>query len=253
MITVVTDYQFHATWIASHTDYYLIPDEGMKLSFVEQGVEPDKIYVTGIPVSPKFWKRQPSNYAKIKLGFKEDQPLALVMGGGLGNGGIEEIVRTLNEYEDHIQAAVISGNNPMLYTKIQEYLRTDGKHNIRTFGFTDKIDVFMDAADFLITKPGGMTCTEALYKNLPMIFYQPIKGQEEGNSQLFTEKGWGVLGQNRVELRQLIDSWIHYPVRLHQIQRKQISYTSQYPPTILKTLLLSCLEQTTVQSRVINA
>lgn len=46
----------------------------------------------------------------------------------------------------------------------------------------------MDVSDLLITKPGGMTCTEAMAKGIPMLFYEPLPGQEEENLHYFAEK-----------------------------------------------------------------
>ena len=46
----------------------------------------------------------------------------------------------------------------------------------------------MDAADCIITKPGGLTSSEALAKGIPMILSHPIPGQEDRNVEFLVNK-----------------------------------------------------------------
>jgi len=62
------------------------------------------------------------------------------------------------------------------------------KH-VQIFGYTRQIPMLMDAADLLISKPGGLTSSEALAKNLPMIITNPIPGQEERNARYLERQG----------------------------------------------------------------
>ena len=50
----------------------------------------------------------------------------------------------------------------------------------------------MDAADCIITKPGGLTVTELLVKQLPAILVNPIPGHEERNAEFLLNNGGAV-------------------------------------------------------------
>ena len=51
----------------------------------------------------------------------------------------------------------------------------------------------MDAADCIVTKPGGLTTSESLAKALPMIIINPIPGQEERNAEFLLNNGLALM------------------------------------------------------------
>src|SRR5207253_2051488 len=102
----------------------------------------------------------------------------------------EEIMTYIARWRDQIQLIFCTGNNE----KVMQRLTNDARFqhpNIHLMGFTKDIDKLMDISNLLITKPGGMTCTEAMAKGIPMLFFSPIPGQEEENCQYFSENGYG--------------------------------------------------------------
>ena len=126
------------------------------------------------------------------------------MGGGWGFMKDEAVNSLLASYSNDIQIIFCFGNN----TKQLEKMKKDPRYihpNIHLLGFTKEVDKLMEVADLLITKPGGMTCTEGLAKGIPMLFHKPLPGQEEENSQYFASQGWGT------EIHSLgdIEGWIH--------------------------------------------
>ena len=46
----------------------------------------------------------------------------------------------------------------------------------------------MDACDVIYTKPGGLTSTEALVKNIPIVHTAPIPGCEAANVAFFKKR-----------------------------------------------------------------
>ncbi|MNW59747.1 Processive diacylglycerol beta-glucosyltransferase [compost metagenome] len=76
--------------------------------------------------------------------------------------------------------------------------------NISLTGFTREIDKLMEISDLLVTKPGGMTCSEGLAKGIPMLFYDPLPGQEEENCRYFTAAGLG----EPVSSLKVVDRWM---------------------------------------------
>ena len=47
----------------------------------------------------------------------------------------------------------------------------------------------MLAGDVLLTKPGGLTTSEALTAELPLILIDPLPGQEERNARYLAQSG----------------------------------------------------------------
>lgn len=180
---ILTDYDVHAYWIHHQIDGYFVGSNEMKTQMKNMGVSDDKIYVTGIPIDEEFYVRKDKFEVRQKLGFSLDKPLVLVMGGGLGLGNMKKAVKVIQNYKD-IQIAVLCGFNKNLKSKLEEI----ADDNVKVFGHVDNVHDFMEAADVLITKSGGLTITEAITKKLPMIVFDPIPGQEERNLEFLLRK-----------------------------------------------------------------
>lgn len=189
LCTVITDYDAHGTWVSREVNSYLVSTEQVKQKLLERGVEEHKISITGIPVHPNFWERHQKEDIRQQFHLK-DMPTVLVMGGGWGFMKDEAVNSHLASYRDKIQVIFCFGSNTKSLEKMKKDPRFIHPH-IHLLGFTKEIDKLMEVSDLLITKPGGMTCTEGLAKGIPMLFHKPLPGQEEENSQYFTSQGWG--------------------------------------------------------------
>ena len=75
--------------------------------------------------------------------------------------------------------------------------------NVRIYGFVRDMASMMDSADLCLTKPGGLSTTEAAVKGLPMVFVDTVAGCEEYNLQCFTSMGGAVTADSEEELAQL--------------------------------------------------
>jgi processive 1,2-diacylglycerol beta-glucosyltransferase len=201
LYTLITDYDAHATWTNPEVNTYLVSTPAVRNKLIARGVPAKAIEVTGIPVHPNFW--HPHDRAEILSQFRlQDMPTVLIMGGGWGLLYGEELVEYMANYADRIQLILCMGNNE----KAREKLLSDTKFqhpNVHVLGFTKEISKLMDVSDLLVTKPGGMTCTEGMAKGIPMLFYEPIPGQEEENAEYFVKHGFGEL----MTTNETIDRW----------------------------------------------
>ncbi|MNM71114.1 Processive diacylglycerol beta-glucosyltransferase [compost metagenome] len=228
LCTVITDYDAHGTWISKEVNCYLVSTPQVQHILLDRGVDESKIRITGIPVHPNFWERHSKEEIREQFGL-HNMPTVLVMGGGWGFMKDEAVNSLLASYSDKVQVIFCLGSNE----KSLEKMKKDPKYihpNIHLLGFTKEIDKLMEVSDLLITKPGGMTCTEGLAKGIPMLFHKPLPGQEEENSHYFTSQGWGTpistLGDISTWIERLTD---HYEdvVRTREIVLDQIA--SYYP------------------------
>ncbi|RKP53169.1 glycosyltransferase [Cohnella endophytica] len=201
LYTLITDYDAHATWTNPEVNTYLVSTPAVRNKLIARGVPPTSIEVTGIPVHPNFW--HPHDRAEALSQFQlKDMPTVLVMGGGWGLLYGEELVEYMAGYAEKVQLILCMGNNE----KAREKLLSDPRFqhpNVHVIGYTKEISKLMDVSDLLVTKPGGMTCTEGMAKGIPMLFYEPIPGQEEENAEYFVTHGFGELMTNT----ETIDRW----------------------------------------------
>ncbi|MNW50345.1 Processive diacylglycerol beta-glucosyltransferase [compost metagenome] len=189
LCTVITDYDVHGAWVSREVNCFLVSTDQVQRKLLERGVDKNKILITGIPVHPNFWERHHKEDIRLQFGLK-DMPTVLVMGGGWGFMKDEAVNSLLALYREQIQIIFCFGSNE----KSLEKMKKDPRFihpNIHLLGFTKEIDKLMEVSDLLITKPGGMTCSEGLAKGIPMLFHKPLPGQEEENSHYFTQQGWG--------------------------------------------------------------
>jgi processive 1,2-diacylglycerol beta-glucosyltransferase len=189
LCTVITDYDVHGTWVSNEVNKYMVSTEDVKNKLLGRGIAATQVEITGIPVHPSF--REAQDKAMIRQQFHlASMPTVLVMGGGWGLIGGDSLSEHLVKWRDRIQFIFCLGNNEKTLSKLSmdaRYLHP----NIHLFGFTQEVDKLMEVSDLLVTKPGGMTCSEGLAKSIPMLFYDPIPGQEEENVHYFTQHGFG--------------------------------------------------------------
>lgn len=186
-IGILTDFAFHPYWEEGlNLDYVVTPNELLTAQAMKKGFTKEQVLPLGIPIHPKFSKSVTKEEARARLGLDLTKRTVLLMSGSMGYGHIESTVNTLDAVPHDFQIITVCGNNAEAKARI-DAMRT--KKRILNFGFTDKVDLLMDASDCIITKPGGLTSSEALAKCLPMIIVNPIPGQEDRNTEFLVNNG----------------------------------------------------------------
>ena len=195
MASVVTDFEAHALWMEPSVDLYCVAAEETKARLVARGVGADSVCVTGIPIAAKFFATTDAAAIRKRMGLRDDLPVLLVLGGGFGMGPVVEILTALNRFESAAQIVVVCGRNEELR---REVATLDHRHPTHVLGFASNMHELMAVADLILTKPGGMTTSEALALGKPMLILDPIPGQEAANSDFLLEQGVAAK-VNRVE------------------------------------------------------
>lgn len=203
LIAVITDYDIHSYWIYKNVDFYMVATEGIKKKLQKKGISSEKIRITGIPVYPVFSKDKNRVELRKKLGIDNSYPVILIMGGSYGLGPILGIIRKLNVIKENFQFIVVAGRNQRLKRRLQSLAKSI-KNPLKIYGYVNNIDELMSISDLLITKPGGITITEALIKKIPLIIYNAVKGQESRNYQFLINKQMAVQSKNLKILREQV-------------------------------------------------
>lgn len=191
IIAVATDYTCIPFWEETECDYYIVPHEDCVKEFVKRGIPEEKLLPYGIPVSMAFEETVNKKRARKKLKLPVWGNLYLIMSGSMGFGKVKLFSRELAaciEEEDYI--VIVCGNNEELRKSLQK--KYEGNDRVRIIGFTRHVADYMSAADVIYTKPGGLSSTEALMKNLPIVHTAPIPGCETRNRIFFRRHGISV-------------------------------------------------------------
>jgi processive 1,2-diacylglycerol beta-glucosyltransferase len=185
---VVTDYHFHAMWLARAFHHYFVAQDEDRIHMEALGIPGDRVTVSGIPVDPSF--ERPVDRAAVFARYQLDpaRPLLLIAGGTLGLSPAAAVVKRLLTIDLPFQALVICGKNDELRARVTE-LTAGAGDRFKVIGYTTEMRDLMGAATLILTKPGGLTTAEALASGLPMVILDPIGGQEERNADMLLENG----------------------------------------------------------------
>lgn len=219
LITVVTDYRLHSWWVSGFTDKYVVGGEDAKSDLVRYGISLSKIEILGIPVEPVFSKKLDKDKILKKAGLKDGTFTILVIGGGFGVGPIEDIIKVIDiiGLKRHIQVIAICGHNEKLVKSV-ESLKSRLKIQVKVLGFVDNVYDYMEISDILISKSGGITVTESLAKELPMIIISPILGQETRNADYLIRNGSAVRIGMASDLKVLLDNLVSHPEKIEKMR-----------------------------------
>lgn len=214
-LTVITDYSVHSTWVNAFTDAYLVASDEVRRRLIAMHVDPRRILVTGIPIQPDFSMKSKRALLRQKYGFSDRDQVLLIMGGGCGIfGHYTPFLKQLeNGHVDHLHVIVICGHNEKAVEMFNSYSQTS-KQDIRVLGFVNNMNEWMALADLLMTKPGGLTVSEAIASELPMLIYRPLGGQEMDNTKFLLRSGMSVAAFSAAELITMLTDLLQHPSAL---------------------------------------
>ena len=185
---VLTDYTCIPFISETELDGYFVPHETVGRELCGKGVPADKIYPDGIPVSSSFKNHIGKADARKLLGLLQDKRMFLVMTGGVGCENMLKLCEEISsECGDRAFACVMTGRNDRLFDAVKG--RFSGSQVIIPASFTDKVSVYMNASDVLLSKAGGLSSTEAAVASVPLVTVRPIPGCETKNAEFFERYG----------------------------------------------------------------
>jgi len=145
------------------------------------GVKKELIYPFGIPVGDVFFSKGDKPMLQKKFGIDADLPTILIMAGSFGVTNIMSIYKDLIKLPADFQIIVITGRNQRLFDAFSPVITQSPKKTTLVY-YTDEVEDYMHVSDLIITKPGGLTVSEALACNIPLAVFDAIPGQEEDNA-----------------------------------------------------------------------
>ncbi len=200
-ITVITDVVDSLEWIFSSTDMYFVPSLEIKNRFMQKGINPENVKVTGVPINKDFHNIEKTKSDKYRL---------LLLGGGRGLFDFNEsfiyyVDDILNTNNHLLEVSIVTGKNKKLYNNL-----TNKKplKNINVLGFVNDMPSIIKNTDLLITKPGGATLFESIHSDTPVIVRNPKIGQEIENAKFIIDKGIGLIYNDEDDLKRIFDNLV---------------------------------------------
>lgn len=215
----VTDFDLHRLWVHPNLTGYFAASEEVAFRMRAQGIAADTIQVTGIPIMPAFSQRLDRASCARELNLDPQQTTILLMGGGAGLGSMETIAERLLAIGTNYQLIALAGKNAATLASLQK-LAAAYPGRLLAQGFTNQVERLMACADFVITKPGGLTTSECLAMGLPMIVNSPIPGQEEHNADFLLEQGAALKAMDLVTLEYRVRLLLDHPAKLVEMRNK---------------------------------
>jgi processive 1,2-diacylglycerol beta-glucosyltransferase len=209
----ITDFDLHGMWIVPDMAGYFAASDEVAFRAHARGIAREKTHVTGIPIMPAFASAPSRGECAAELGIDAKRTTILLMGGGAGLGGLDDVAGRLVALDRDFQLIALAGRNEAMLKRL-EALAARHPGRLVAQGFTNRVERLMAASDLVITKPGGLTTSECLAMGLPMIVHAPIPGQEERNCDYLLEQGAALKAIDASALEWRVHQLIAHPERL---------------------------------------
>ena len=193
----------------------------MKNDMIELGINENKIHVTGIPMSDRFFE----NFDKEKIykmfELNPSKKVILFFGGGEFGLGKDRTVQVLEAFIKKLtdfQIVAVAGKNEKMKEAFEELVKNNqAEDRVRVLGFTDKVPELMNISCLVVSKPGGLTTTESLASNLPMIIINPIPGQEEENAEYLVNHNTAIWLKKDDNVEEIINNLLSDSSKLEEM------------------------------------
>lgn len=205
--TIMTDFALHNQWLnyIELTDFVFVAHDGMRNELLNRGCGEDKVFATGIPISPRFSVLYDKAAVCAEFGLSTDLPIVLFFGGGeygFGKNLTERVFDTLISNFKDLQVVAIAGKNEKMKVDFERIAKNSGVSDmVKVLGFINKVPELMSVADFVVSKSGGLTTSESMASNVPMFIISPLPGQEEDNARFVEGNGAGYWLKEDVDVK----------------------------------------------------
>ncbi|MEB2269530.1 diglucosyl diacylglycerol synthase [Bacillus safensis] len=234
---VMTDFCLHKIWVHENIDRYYVATDYVKQKLVEIGTHPSDVKVTGIPIRPQFEADVPKSMIYKKYGLSSDKKVLLIMAGAHGVlKNVKELCEALL-LDSEVQIVVVCGKNSALKQSLSD-LEKAHPDQLKALGYVEQIDELFRVTDCMITKPGGITLTEATAIGVPVILYKPVPGQEKENALFFEDYGAAIVINRHEDILESVTNLLQDEEKLETMkQNMKKLHLKQSSQTILEDIV----------------
>ncbi|MGI6153041.1 MAG: MGDG synthase family glycosyltransferase [Christensenellaceae bacterium] len=230
---IVTDYSLHPFWEYTDMDYFVCPNELMTCEMVERGIDEQRILPTGIPIRKRFSYSIEETMARERLSLENDLFTILVSAGGMGFSGIPETLAALDKMRG-LQMVAVCGTNKRLFAKLNAMKFNNRVH---VLGYVNNMDEYLDACDVIVTKPGGLSTSEAMAKEKPIVLLPPMPGVENMNQAFLVNHSLAVHTSGYAPIHQVIGQLQINEDKLQEMKRAHKKWGKKHSSKTLCELM----------------
>ena len=239
---IATDYYISPMLEETTPNAIFIAHKDSTFTYLNRGIPKKLIVPSGIPVSSQFTTKRDKDKIRKKFGLEPQDKVILLMSGSMGFGDLIDTARYIFDNGNaDTKVIAITGHNKELYKELEKNF--DGETRLKLVGFTDKVSDYMDASDVLLTKPGGLSSTEALAKGIAIVHTAPIPGCETENVQFFTEHHLSLCAKDSQDAGRLAVKLLEDEFLRNQILAAQDNYRCQNSATQIADFVLKAFVQ----------
>jgi len=209
ILNVITDYEAEPIWVQPEVAAFTVADENVSAELISWGAPASRILICGIPVDPRFEAAHNSKEVRLRYGITGKAPLVLLMGGGMGPTRMDQVVEQLALSKTPMHIVAIAGKDKRALRRLKR-VTVEAPVSLLAVGWTDDVAALMQAARILVTKPGGLTISEAALCSLPVVFFDPIPGAEFVNARRMVDAGAAVITRGPSETARAIISLLKH-------------------------------------------
>ncbi len=189
---VATDYTCCPSVKDSELDIYFIPDEALTDDFECPHIPKDKMVASGIPIKQDFYR------PKTCASEPRAKYHVVIMCGSMGCGPIDRLTELFTYENEDVFLTVICGTNEKLRARMLK--KYGKKNNLSICGYENDMIRVLDSTDLYLTKPGGISTTEAAARGVPMALINAVGGCEDYNRRFFVSRGMAFSAESTDEL-----------------------------------------------------
>lgn len=235
---VLTDFCLHKIWIHPNIDKYYVASNEVKEKLLKLGISPNDIQVTGIPIREQFEEHMETAPLYDKYHLTPNKKTLLIMAGAHGVlKNVKDLCESFIQYDD-LQTVVVCGKNDALREQLLP-LANQYPQKLKVLGYVERIDELFRIASCMITKPGGITLSEATAIGVPLILYKPVPGQEKENAEYFERNGAAIIVNKMDQIQDVVENLLKNPKKINNMRKNiQKLYHANACETILNDILI---------------
>ncbi len=233
LLGLVTDYTLHPFWEHTDMDYFVCPNELMIESLCGRGIKKEKILPVGIPIDETFSYIYSKEELREKLGLHKHLLTVMMSAGGMGFLGLVSAIEEIDS-EENIQIVAICGTNKGLYNKIN---KMTFKNKVHVLGFVNNMAEYMAASDMVVTKPGGVSTSEAIALQKPLLLSNPVPGIEDVNLAFLLNHSLAIHSNKYYSISEVVVQMRNNESKLEEMRRAQAKWGKKDSAKILSDFI----------------
>jgi processive 1,2-diacylglycerol beta-glucosyltransferase len=205
-------------WAQPEVDLYPVMPGDVAAQLEGAGVPRAKLLPCGVPIDPAFGSLPLRPEVRARLGVEQSLPLVLVLFGGGGHGKPRQIVAEIEKVAGPLQAVFVTGRNQQMEEHVRR--QCEGRPQFRVLGWVNNMHEWLAAADLLVSKPGGMTVTEAINSGVPLLALDPLPGAEVRASALIEKWQVGLWLRKSGDLAPALSHLLAHPEEIERMRAR---------------------------------